>query len=315
MSEMLPNILRRSCLLSFIVVMLIVAGCSKPKFTMDYSEEMPEKLKEIQQLYQDGNTKKVCKESAKWIKENPGSNHLEIALKVYADALYDREKYYVAYLKYEELLNQFGATKYFVHVIDREIEIGKLFLAGQKRTFWKIFRVTARLEGLKILDDIDSRWPGSKAAAKAVMLRADHFFYNKKYFEAEQEYHRVVNSYNRSCHYPRALFQLAESKKAQYQGCVYDGVCLDEAAVHYQQYQLRFPESAKEKKVAETLEWIKLEKVKKEYEIADFYYRTGKQKQAIIYWEHVFEMAPETEYGQDAAVKLQQIEEQSSNPS
>ena len=305
--NILSGIWKQACLLSVLMLVMIVAGCGKPAINKS-PNQMPEKLVKIQKLYNEGKINKVCSESKKWIKKNSNSKYLEVALKTYADALYDKKDYYQSYLKYEELLNQFGATKHFTFIINREIEIGKLFLAGQKRIFWNLFRVTARLEGLKILDDIDSRWPGSKAAAMGIMLRADHFYQKGLFFEAEQEYQRLVTSYNSSCHFPRALFQLAESKRSQYEGSFYDGICLDEAAVHYQQYQIRFPEKAKAKGVDDTLAWIRLEKVKKEYEIADFYFRTGKTKQAIIYWQSVFEMAPESEYGNKAVKMIQNVQ-------
>ena len=312
--NLIKSICKYYLLLSVIIITLIAAGCNKPVSNAVYSDMIPDELKKIQTLYIQGHTKKVCKFSEQWIEDNPGSPHLEFALKLYADALYDREKYYEAYLKYEELLNQFGATSYFADTIKREIQIGKLFLAGQKRTLWKIFRVSARLEGLKILDDIESRWPGSKEAAKSIMLRADHYYQRHLYFEAEQEYFRILTSYKNSCHYPRALFCLAASKKNQYQGYYYDAVCLEEAEEYYKKYKLSYPERAAKLKVAQTLDWIRLEMVKKEYEIADFYYRTGKDKQAIIYWQSVFENAPETEYGQKAAELIQKVGPMSSNP-
>ncbi len=304
----ISGILKHFCILSVLMMVLMSGGCGKPSMNTN-QDQMPEELTKIVDLYNEGKINKVCSLSKRWIKENPNSLYLEVALKTYADALYDKKHYYQSYLKYEDLLNQFGATSYFAYIINREMEISKLFLAGQKRTFWKFFRTSARLEGLKILDDIDSRWPGSKAAAMAIMLRADHFYERGKYFESEQEYQRITISYSQSCHFPRALYMLAESLKSQYQGCFYDDVCLDEAAVHYKQFLLRFPERAKDNAVEDTLAWIRLEKVKKEYEIADFYYRTGKTKQAVLYWQNVLEMAPESEYGQNAIRLIQDAEE------
>ena len=291
---------RNPLIVTLLTFFVLICGCNSKQMAPE-STELPEELAKAQSFLDNGSAKKAVSVSDDWLKDNPVSDHLELGLKINADAYFADGDFYKAYLSYEKILNQFGATKYFEYAIKKEIEIAKKFLAGKTRKVWKVFRLTARLEGLKILDDIEVRWPGSESGAEAVMLRADHFFERGKYFEAEQEYHRMLVSYNKSCHYPRAMFQEAESKLRQYEGKYYDSICLDEASVLFRQFKLRYPEKAKEKKVDAKLAWILQEEVEKEFEIADFYNRTGKKDQAVIYWKNVIEMAPENELAQRAA--------------
>ncbi len=282
----------------------LVGGCGQPVAEVSQGD-IPAELTRVQQLLDDHKPAKAVKLSTKWLKENTVSDYIELGLKLQADAFYDNKQFFKSYQSYEKVLNEYGATTYFKYAINREIDIAQRFLAGQKRNFWTIFWVTARLEALKILDDIDARWPGSPAAARAVMTRADYYYDKAKYFEAEQEYHRVVVSYARSSHYTRAMYQEAQSKFKQYAGIYYDSICLDEALVLYSQFKLRFPDEAARLDIDSIISYINEEKIKKEYEIADFYYRTGKTQQAVIYWNNVIEMAPQSDYAQRALDNIQ----------
>ena len=299
---------RKSVFFIILIISALISGCSGPVIDNGSESEIPRELAAVQTLIDSGSTRKACKKVIKWVKANPASEYMELGLKLEGDAFFARKEYYKSYLAYEKILNEYGATTYFSYAIEREIAIAQKFLAGQKRRFWKIFWVTARLEGLTILDDIDSRWPGSAAGARAIMTRADYFYDYEKYFEAEQEYHRLIVAYAKSCYYPRAMYREAESKLKQFEGVYYDSICLDEAQVLYQQYKLRFPADAARLNVDAKLEFISSEKVKKEYEIADFYYRTGKTRQAVIYWNSVIEMAPESDYAQKAIANIQKVQ-------
>ncbi len=272
----------------------LFSGCNKPK--IEDTDRTQSKLQEIQSNYDSGKNHKAAKEAARLVKDYPSSPYMERALMLQADSLYAKGDYYQAYETYDKILDQFGATDSFAYLIDRETDIAQRFLAGSKRRFWKIFWIPAAYEGLKILDDIDARWPGSEAGAKAIMLRADHYYRKGKFFEAEQEYHRIVVSYEKSCHFPRAMYQEAQSKYMQYEGIYYDTICLEEAVVLYNQFKERFPEKARSLEVDQRLAWIKDQQVQKEYEIADYYYRTGRIPQAVVYWNNVIEMDPQSEF-------------------
>ncbi len=292
-------------------LLVVAGGCGKVASSPTVQVGVPGELSRVQEMIDSGSAKKAAKIASKWQKDNPVSEYYELAIKLEADAHYESREYYKSYLAYEKLLNEYSSTTYFSYAIERKIDIAQRFLAGQKRSFLGVFRVSARLEALKILDDIDARWPGSQAGAQAVMTRADYYFDKGKYFEAELEYHRILTSYSRSSHYPRAMFLEAESKLRQYEGIYYDSICLEEAVILFGQYKLRFPEEALLNGVDEKLSWITNEQLKKEYEIADYYNRTGRIPQAVLYWESVIELAPESEYAQKAVEMIQNLQKQS----
>ena len=242
----------------------------------------------------------------KWIKNNQKSPNMDKALFRQGQALFERKLYYQAFESFEKLLDEHAASELFEAALYKETEIACLFLIGEKRKVFGFIPASARTEGITILEQTAQRWPGSELAAKALMIKADYHNDKKQPLEAQYGYQAVIDEGKNSRQsspgiaalYEQAMLRCAEVTHKQFRGPEYDGTCLREALIRYQQYQLSFPEQARQNNVNSQIELISNQQAQKELAIADYYQRTHKNDAAELYWKMIQKRWNFTEWAQ-----------------
>ncbi len=257
--------------------------------------QLPAKLAEAKQLLKDQSPKKALNITDDWIDQNEKSDFMDYALYFKGQSLFDSQLYYQSFEAYEELLNKHGASSLYSASLQMQTEIARLFIAGAKRVIWKTFPIGAQAEGIEILERVTERWPGSQLAGDALMTLADHYYNTQKYLEAQHSYQMLLDNYPQSSHYKMAMFQNAQATHGQYLGPNYDTLCLDEAIIRHNKFQHNFPQKAKELNVDDILNNIEQQKIEKDFQIAEFYRKTGKTDAAIQYWTLICKEYPNSE--------------------
>jgi hypothetical protein len=98
--------------------------------------ESPEgKLQAIRKLIAQGDGKAARKLADEWIKEYPRNDDLAEAYLLRGDADVARRHEYDALFSYEYVIRYFSASEQFRTALEREYEIGRLYLHGMKRLF------------------------------------------------------------------------------------------------------------------------------------------------------------------------------------
>lgn len=249
--------------------------------------------------------KKAIKIVNKWIKSHKGHPAMDEALYTKALAQEARNRPYDALRAYDELTKSYSGSEHFYVSLEKEVEIAERFLEGLKRpTLFGLLWFTAKEDSLEVLENVALRWPGSELAGRALMLRANHYFDNKRFLDAQQAYLLVIDNYKSSPDYQIAFRRCADATYALYGGPLYDATSLAEALTRYRQYSSAFPVSAEQEGVPEIIRRIQSELAQKDYEIADFYQRTHKPVQAQYYWTYIAQTWPDTE---SAAKSRQQL--------
>ncbi len=286
------------------LMFILSAGCAdkKPKrqdVTLPMAEmgaPLPGELETAQANLDAGQNKKAYKSLAKWIEKNPRSPYMDRALFLKGNALFAREHYFDAYLAYDKLLEDYSASGHFEQAIEKELVIGKLFLAGHKRKILNFIPISARGDGLEILDKVASHWAGSELAAQALLAQAEYFFSVGRFSEAQSTYQLLLDSYPRVGNRREILLRSAESTHAQYKNSEYDTTCLREALIRYRQLLSLYPEYAAEREVAGRIERIQWQQALEMYDTAGFYLRTKRLGAAKHYWTLISKEYPETEW-------------------
>lgn len=257
--------------------------------------ELPDMLAQAQEQLNNECPSKACKLASKWIKANDDAEEfMDDALAIKAEALFCKNRYYKAMVVYEELLDDYPASRHFEHAINKHVDIAKMFLGGKKRLIWGFIAVGAKAEAIAILEKVADRWPGSELAATAIVMQGDYYYEKSRYVEAQETYRLIAEHYRNSSHYAHGLLRCAESTHAQYGGKCYDASALEDARIRYLNFASLFPGKAHELGVSHRLELIELERVEKEFEIADFYRRTHKIDPARYYWQSICERWPDS---------------------
>lgn len=273
-----------------------LAGCSgvdkKADTRSDVSNSestLPDELVNIDRLLAQEKPKKAYKQVKKWIKENPDSSYMDQALFRKGQALFDRELYYQSFLAFDELLDKYPAGVLFEKALNMQVDIACKFLAGAKRKVWGFISTSARTEAIAILEKVAQRWYGSELAATALMLQGDYYFEKTRFLEAQHTYQMIIDNYRSSKHYEPAMLGSARATHGQYLGSSYDTSCLDEALIRYRHYRLQYPEKAVAKSVDQEIELIRKQQIQKQFDIADFYQRTGKSEAAKKTWAFIYQ--------------------------
>jgi len=293
-------------------LLFTVMGCQNKnnlKLTEVQRAEMgvstPDKIENAQQLYDSGKFKSSAKVVSKWIKNNSYEHpFMDDALFLKGNACYNSSQYYDALQTFEILLEKFGASEHYSKAMYKEVDIATRFLEGEKRRVLYIFKFSAVGDASEILTRIATRWPGSKLAAKALIIEADYFFGNKKFLEAQEAYQLIVNSYSTTDKYQHALFRNAESTFLQYRAPLYESTPLTEARFRYKQYLLKFPADGNSSAINKRLVEIEDLLAEKEYLIAAFYAKTNKDEAAKYYYEQIIKQWPQSQWAQHSAEKL-----------
>ena len=284
----------------------IVILRQKQQYLVDFGEKFELDGKSVNE-----NDHKIIK---KWIKKNQNSPNMDKALFLRGRSLFARKLYYQAFESFEKLLDEHAASELFEAALYKETEIACLFLIGKKRRVFGFIPSSARTEGITILEQTAQRWPGSELAAKALMIKADYHNDKGQPLEAQYGYQAVIDECKNSRQsspgiavlYEQAMLRCAEVTHKQFCGPEYDGTCLREALIRYQQYQLSFPEQARQNNIDRRIELISNQQAQKELEIAGYYQRTHKNDAAELYWKMIRQRWNYTEWAQLAQDNIEE---------
>lgn len=306
---------KRILLLLVLAGVVLIGGCNSAdkkatgKIAVHkQNEPIPEVVAKAEKWLEDGKFRKVDKVLKKWLKKNDDSSWADHALYLRAQALLSRKNYYGALRCYDELTDKHSTSRHFVPALKQSVELSDRFLKGEKRWLFGFMPITARTEALASLQKVAERWPGSELAARALMMRGDYYYKDRQYLEAQLEYQLIVDNYVNSSFYEPAMLLNAESTYLMYTGPRYDGRCLAEARVRYEQYRGRFPEKAAALGIDKKIDDIVNHQLEKEYLAADFYDRTNRKGAAKYYYHNVARQGGYTVWGQKANERLLKLE-------
>ncbi len=264
-------------------------------------------LAAVRQLLADGSNRKAIKGAEKFIDAFPGDEGGEEAMSLAGEAELNREHYWQSYQWYEQQVSQYPAGLLFERGLSRQAEIADAFLAGEKRIVWYIFRLGATEEGLEIHERVADRLPGSKLAERSMMTVAEYLFVEKRWVEAEAAYTRYGELFGGRYRSEEAELKAAHSVYNSFRSVEHDDTPLVESEQRYRAYMARYPKSAAGKEVSAILTEIEQTRARKDFEVAEFYARIGKDGPAVFYYREVIRQFPGTPWARQAAAALDEM--------
>ena len=251
-----------------------------------------------------GDYDKAVKHAKAYLKRYPADAGREEVYCLAGEAELRRGKHWPAHVWYKKLLDEFPNGKRLERALEREMEIAKAFLAGKKRRIGKVLVISAKSDGIEILEQIAQRVPGTQQAQQAMLTVADHYFAEEKWGDAADGYDQFLKLFPKSSHAPRAEQQAAESFRRAYRGPLFDETPLIEAEQRYKAFARNHPAAAAEADVSGLLEAIHAERARKQYEVGQFYVRTDEPEAATYYFELVAKDFADTDWAGRARAAL-----------
>jgi tetratricopeptide (TPR) repeat protein len=190
-----------------------------------------------------------------WLQINERTDNpwLAEAYMLRGDARVARGREYSGLHDYEMVAKDFAGSDVFMPTLERELRVGRMYLAGLKRKFlWFRFEDASPI-AIELLMRIQERAPGSQLAETAAIELADHFYRIRDLELAAEMYSIFLSNYPRSELRSHAMLRQIYANVAQFKGPKYDASSLVEARALIAQFGGEFPEQAEQLGITDAL--------------------------------------------------------------
>jgi outer membrane protein assembly factor BamD (BamD/ComL family) len=264
----------------------------------------------IKELINNSKTKQVRRAYDSLKQEFPQIQGPDLDAFIKAELLYAKRKFNKAVREYDNFLDKYPESELYQVALDRQFSIAQAYLAGQKRTVLKIFRIRGYAEGEKIMDKISDRAGIAPLAQRANIAVAQSNEEREKYEDAYLRWSQVLSKWPTGQTGKNALLAMARCKYLAYNGPRYDVSDLVSARTYYQNFQSRYPEDAKELGIDARIKNIDELLAEKQFKIAQFYQKTGNTDSADFYYKTILEQWPNTSAGKISEREIKDINQQ-----
>ncbi len=217
--------------------------------------------------------------------------------------------YVEAHKAYQALIRSYPQSERFEEVIEREYQIGTMFLSGKKGKLLGLDIRPSLPLAIEVFQKIVEAAPYGAFGDKAQFNLGVAYQRSGHFDDSLEAYQNLIDQYPQSSLLQQARLQMAEVSYAKSSGQTRDQSALDEAARQAQGYLKRYPgseEAEKAEKISREVDELNAEK---NYRIGLYYEKDNYLTSALIYYSDTAKRYPDTNWGQKAAEKLHSLQE------
>jgi outer membrane protein assembly factor BamD (BamD/ComL family) len=220
----------------------------------------------------------------KFIKRYPGDGLTEQVYDLAGEAELRRERYWQSYEWYEKLVGGYPNGDLFEKALDREMQVARAFMAGKKKLLWGFLSLPAEDDGVKIMERVAERNPGTVRAETALLSVGDYYYDKRKWSDAVTSYDNYMQLFPKSPRASRAELKIAEAYWRSYRGGQFDDTPLNEAQKRYENFNTRYPALARQADVDEVLKRIRSAKADKLLATGTYYIGADHPESTAYYY-------------------------------
>ncbi|MCS7305365.1 MAG: tetratricopeptide repeat protein [Thermoguttaceae bacterium] len=258
----------------------------------------------------------------------PDSPLEEDALFYRAESLFFAEKYSAAYDVFDQLLKKYENSRYLERAVRRQFAIGRYWeQMAQAHPRWPIVpNLTDRTQpvfdtwghAIKAYETVRLHDPTGPLADDALMAAGNAYFVKGRYEDAAYQYDLLRKEYPQSEHQYQAHQLGMKAKQLMYQGPLYDGTPLKEAAELADACLRLFPKAPPEERqrLLEEKNRIVEQLAEREWAMAQYYEKKRLYGAARMYYRSLIEnpQFARTKYVPLAQQRLAQIQDKPDRP-
>jgi outer membrane protein assembly factor BamD len=215
--------------------------------------------------------------------------------------------HYKAFQQYQELIKKNPNTTHFDTVLQRQFEIGNLFLAGERQKAWGIRWFPSLDRAVEVYEQVVKNGPYSPVAPESQFRIGLAYEKQRDYLAAVHAYEKLLERYPKLPLAEGAQFQIGWEYKKESARAEYDQNAANQAIAAFTDFLLRFPRSDKVAIAQEYLIGLKGEQARGLFHIGLFYEKNGHFKSALIYYNDVIEKNPESNWASQAKDKVAKL--------
>jgi outer membrane protein assembly factor BamD len=264
-------------------------------------------LQAIRKLIAQGEGKAATNRASDWIEQYPNHPLLVEAYLLRGDARVARRKFYKSLFDYEYVIRSFPASEQFHTALEREYEIGRLYVEGMNRSLLGMRILPAEGEGEELLIRIQERTPGSPLGEKASLKLADYYYDSAQMDQASEAYDLFLLNYPQTAYREMVMLRLIYAGLARFKGPEFDPTGLVEAYQRLKTYRAEFPAAAERIGADALLVRIEESLALKDLVTANWYEQRHKPVSAAYLYRRLVDHFPQTSAAQDALQRLSEL--------
>jgi outer membrane assembly lipoprotein YfiO len=268
-----------------------------------------EQLDSALRFYQEDRLKEARREFERLLQHYPKSKQAADA-QYYLGMIEEKQgRLYEAYLDYQKVIDKYPFSSRINEIIEKQFRIAERFMQGQKR---KALGITLPVENPAIeifRKVIDNSTYGSLAAEAQYKLGLILKSLGR-FFEAEDEFNKVIKNYPQSEWVTAAEFQIAECRANISPSPDYDQEATREAKEKFQEFVLSHSDAALSSQAEKNIRELQEREAQGYYDTAVFYEKQRAYNAAKIYYNIVIKDYPRSLWAAKALSKLHALEQQ-----
>lgn len=250
----------------------------------------------------------------------------EDAMFMLGECYFFADRYPKALDAYGKLLNKHEYSRYLDKVVARQFAIGRYW--EQMDAYEPHWPITANFvdntrplfdtwgNAIKAYEGVRLNDPTGPLADDAVMATANARFLRGHYEDAAYHYDLLRKEYPKSEHQVQACLLGMKSKLLMYQGPMYDGKPLEEAAEIADLALTQFPErlGAERDRIVQAKNQTVEQMAEREWAMGQYYDRRGYYAAARYYYQALIQQYPHTQVAQSARARMEEIKDKPATP-
>jgi len=223
------------------------------------------------------------------------------------ELFYAKRKWTKAVRKYNFFLDNWPESTFRPAAMNRQFEIAKAFLDGEKRRVLKVLKLSAYDEADKIMHGIESREGDTPRSRRAMVTLAQGYQKREKYINAAETWLEVKDLWPAGKIGENALYQMANSHNSAYKGSKFDSTTLLTARSYYNDYKREYTRISIEKGIDTNISEIDEKLAEKQYTIGFHYENAENIHGAKLYYDYIIEKWPDSKAAESAKTRLSVI--------
>jgi outer membrane assembly lipoprotein YfiO len=217
-------------------------------------------------------------------------------------------KPYEAFQAYQLVIDKYPFSERIQEIIEKEYKIAEKFMAGEKR---KALGIDLPVDNpaIEIFGKVVENSTYGSLAPKAQYKLGLVLKGLLRYYEAEEEFNKVVSRYPDSEWASAAKFQLAACRASLSKGAAYDQGAAQEAKEKFEEFVKGHPDAVLSLDAQKNIDQIREKEAQASYDIARFYEKQKALDSAKIYYNDIINNHAESPWAKEAAARLQLMEQ------
>ena len=214
-----------------------------------------------------------------------------------------------AFKAYQNIIEKYPRSSRYEEVLWRQYEIANRFLGGEWFRIWGTIPLYSSMDQTAgMFNKIVNNGPYSDVAPQAQLRIGAAREKEKDYPEAVKAYATAADRYyNQPTIAADALFREGLSYARQAAKAEYDQSTAVQAIERFTDFITLYPNDRRVPRAEKAIAWLKTEQVRGNFEIAQFYQKGKKWNGALVYYNEVLQLDPNSPYAASARQRIEAL--------